>query len=372
MNLQNQVKLVLRHCGHAMVSTVHDRLNAIDRVLQDLLDQNTDSQKAQTALLQAGVHQVENLARIRAAIDNIASQLQMSLPVLEPAARETSSFLANQALRQVSVETSDYFSTNPQMGLLSFLYSHLPSRRAFDIGAHVGDVSEHLLETGYEVYAFEPYPQSYSRLRESLGARPGFHAFPFALGSASAELPLHLAIDRSPDSRYEDPTVFHSLAPHGMPAGLSFNGTVPVPVRTLSDLHNEGLVPPDAALVKIDTEGYDLEVIRGMGDYRYPVVMVEFWDANIPFADQGLRYTLDSMVGEMRQRGYLWYVVVYRVWGRNQTAFFCNHDRPVPESWGNILFFQEREIFSQAQQWCSAVLPRTYFKHVPANPRSKG
>jgi FkbM family methyltransferase len=257
------------------------------------------------------------------------------------------------------------------MGLLSFLYSYLPSRRAFDIGANVGDVSEHLLKTGYEVYAFEPYPRSYHRLQESLGARPGFHAFHFALGSANAELPLYLATDHSPDKRYEDPTVFHSLTPHGMPAGLSFHDMVPVPVRKLSDLHKEDLVPADAGLVKIDTEGYDLEVIRGMGDYRYPLVMVEFWDANIPFAEQGLRYTLDSMVWEMRQRDYLWYIVIYRVWGRNQTAFFCNHDRSVPGSWGNILFFREREVFIQAQQWCSAVLPRTYFKHVGASPESK-
>src|SRR5260370_29633626 len=70
------------------------------------------------------------------------------------------------------------------------------------------------------------------------------------------------------------------------------------------------------------------------------------------------------MVSEMRERGYFWYVVIYHVWGQNQIAFFCNHERPVPNSWGNIFFFQERETFLQAQQWCAAVLPRTYFRHV--------
>jgi FkbM family methyltransferase len=239
-----------------------------------------------------------------------------------------------------------------------------------DVGAHIGDVSEYLLNTGYEVYAFEPYPESYERLTKRLSGRSEFHGFNLALGSVTGELPLYTVRDSSPDNRYEDPTVFHSLAPHGMPAGLSFEKAIPVPIRRLSELHREGVVPRTASIVKIDTEGYDFEVILGMEDQRYPVVMVEFWDSAIPFATQGLRYTVKSIVGEMRQRGYLWSIVIYRVWGQNETAFFCNQDHSVPESWGNVLFFQERDLFAQAQQWCSAVLPRTYFKHMPASPKN--
>ncbi len=422
MDLTNRVKNLLRMCGHAMVSTIHDRLNVVDRVLQDIVDQSTHIANTQTALLQSELHLVEKMAQTGAELQqikgsvatqdaliaqNLASlksevhQLSVreqdpatpqslvsleseihrlevrlqtqdpgiaqSLASLESAARETKRFLADQSVRQVSVETSDYFATNPELGLLSFLYSYLPSRTVLDIGAHVGDVSEHLLKTGYEVYAFEPYPESFRRLNERLRSRSAFHPSNLALGSVSGEMPLHLVSDHSPDNQYEDPTVFYSLSKHGMPTDLIFQGSVPVKVRTLSELHHEGQVPEDVSLVKIDTEGYDLEVIRGMGDRRYPAVMVEFWDHNIPFAAQGLRYTLESMVCEMQQRGYFWYIVIYRLWGENHTAFFCNHDRSVPNSWGNILFFQDREVFAQAQNWCSAVLPRTYFKHVPAD-----
>jgi FkbM family methyltransferase len=549
MDLRNQVKQVLRHCGHALVSSVHDRLNGIEVMLQQILEQNTHIASTQTALLQSGVHLVENLARFRAEIaeaegrvslhlrnhavgkedlqalaaavaelresgpgredfqelgdriallqdilaqnteiassqtallqsgvetlgnlaqlrarieeveDRIAARVReycatkadaqalaaalsdarkvvagkaelealqeriqdldrsmrdafnansqavesvnggiekaqeagaaavrsgvekmldlsdtmrqataASMAVLEPAAHQAREFLANQSVRQVCVETSDYFFTNPELGLIAFLYSYLPTRTALDVGAHTGDVSEHLLNTGYEVYAFEPYPESYQRLTKRVGSRPEFHGFNVALGSVTGELPLYTVRDSSPDNRYEDPTVFHSLAPHGMPADLTFENAIPVPIRRLSELHREGVVPATASLVKIDTEGYDFEVILGMEDQRYPVVMVEFWDSAIPFAAQGLRYTVKSMVGEMRQRGYLWSIVIYRVWGQNETAFFCNQDRSVPGSWGNVLFFQDREIFAQAQQWCSAVLPRTYFKHIPASP----
>ncbi len=76
-------------------------------------------------------------------------------------------------------------------------------------------------------------------------------------------------------------------------------------------------------------------------------------------------YTLESLVGEMRQRGYLWQIVLYRIWGRNQTAYYSNHPKSVPNSWGNVVFFMDYGVFTQAQSWCSAALPRTYFKPAP-------
>jgi FkbM family methyltransferase len=443
MDLRSPVKQALRMCGHAMASTIHDRLNAVDSVLREILEQNTHIAATQTALLQSSVHLVESVSRLKSEMETRTGHLQQaeerllqsgvhlvenvaqlreemvqaegriaaqistggagdrtadridtleqemrtalesmermlsegeatqeatakSLAVMEPVAQETSTFLTDQSVRQVCVETSDYLATNPEVGLFSFLYSYVPSRVVLDIGAHIGDVSDQLLQTGYDVYAFEPYPPSYNRLTERLGGRPGFHALNWALGSRPGEAMLHVAEDLSSDKRYEDATVFNTLARHGMPEDVPFRDSIPVAIKRLADLHKEGIVPADAGLVKIDTEGYDLEVVRGMEEYRYPVVAVEFWDRQIPFAKEGLCYTVESMVGEMRQRGYPWYIVIYRIWGQNHTAYYCNHDRSVPWSWGNIVFFRDRELFVPAQQWCSAVLPRTYFKHVAA------
>ena len=348
-----QMERIRRESNHAFAEIAS--ANA-----QELAGHLAEAQEPGLAILRPTLACVLNLEREYSATRDI-------MAVLEPVARETRSFLANEAVRQVVVETSEYAFFNPELGLISFLYSHLPGRNAMDIGAHIGEVSNCMLNTGYEVYAFEPYPPSYSRLTERLKERKAFHPFNLALGAVDGQPPLYLVTDSTNDRRYDDPTVFHTLARHGMPEGLCFDGTATVPVKRLSDLHRGGVVPADISLVKIDTEGYDLEVIRGMEDHRYPVVCVEFWDTQIPFASDGLLYTLESMVREMGQRSYFWYVVLYRIWGRNQTAFFCNHDRPVPGSWGNIFFFRDHDTFQQAQQWCAAVLPRTYFKSVPAS-----
>jgi FkbM family methyltransferase len=397
MNVRDIVRRQLRRYGRAAVASVHERLDTVEQ-------QHAELACSQNALLQSSIHLLGTQARVHAELEVQLTEIRQSVDGLrrmcqglrEPneatrVALETSTCQAIESMRraleesaelstevlkvrqsldvaayQVCIETSDYAATNPEVGLMDFLYSYLPTRSAIDVGAHVGDVSQHLLKAGYYVYAFEPYPSSHARLVQRINGATGFRAFNMALGSASGEASLHVVVDSTDDRRFGDASVFNSLAPHGMPEGLSFSDSVSVPVTTLDDLHRQGMLPADVSLVKIDTEGFDLEVIRGMGEHRYAVVVAEYWDQRIPFAAEGLQYTLDSLVCEMRQREYFWYIVVYRVWGENVLAFFCNHDRAVPHSWGNIFFFRDQAVFARAQQWCSAVLPRTYFKPVAA------
>jgi FkbM family methyltransferase len=331
-------------------------------------------------LLQSEIYVVEQLRRLQTEMQQLEDGQRQHLQQLarQGAAltqsqrdaliemRQQFDRLRQDLPKQVCIETSDYGALNPETGLMQYLYSYLPSPKAIDIGAHLGDVSARLLQSGYEVFAFEPYAPTYGKLTQRLAGEPRFHPHNIAIGSVEGEFPLHLAADRSPQNVYDDATVFNSLAVHGMPDDLPFVDTVLVPVKNLASLHRAGTLPNDVGLVKIDTEGFDLEVIRGMEDFRYPVVLAEFWDAAIPFAKSGLLYTVECLVQEMRNRGYGWHIVIYRVWGQNHTAFYCNHDRSVPQSWGNIVFFQNFELFTQAQRWCAATLPPTYFKSAPA------
>ena len=345
-------------------------------MLQSRLDQVGESGSSQMASIRERIEQSSNLQSnlmqaVLARINSSASagRQQETIEALdrlqgyisEQAAQLTTSF-ENEVVQQVCIETNDYSLTNPEIGLISFLYSYLPNRRVIDIGAHNGEFSDALLSAGYEVYALEPAPAMYEKLIGRLAGRDGFHPFQFALGSGEGEMSLHSATDLSSSNVYGDTTVFSTLAPHGMPDDLPFTGSTTVRVRTLKNLHEEAVIPKEVGLVKIDTEGFDLEVIRGMEEYRYPVVAAEYWDSEIPFGKSGLLYTLGSLVAEMRSRGYLWHVVLFRIWGRNQIGYYCNHDKSVPNSWGNIFFFRDYAVFAQAQTWCSAVLPRVYFK----------
>jgi FkbM family methyltransferase len=388
MDVRLQVRQLLRMCGHALVRTVHERLDVLEHQNIELRHQTASIAETHGALLQSSIHVVENLHRLQnelrleqgvagqrnhllddlhtqiAAIVESQRALQEVVARLE---RDVIALRARESPRLVCVETSDYESRNPETGLMAFLFSSLRSPKALDIGAHVGQVSESLLNAGYEVYAFEPNPPVFEKLIGRIGGREGFHPFNFAIGASEGDLPLHLVTDRSDSKRYVDETAFSSLVSRAMPEDLPFTGKVNVPVKSLASLHRAEIIPKDVDLVKIDTEGFDLEVVRGMGDYRYPVVVAEFWGKDTPFGGEGVPHTLESLVVEMRRRDYPYHIVMYRPYGQDQLSYYCNFGRSMPETCGNIFFFREFEVFDRAQRWCSAVIPQTYFK--PALPR---
>ncbi len=261
----------------------------------------------------------------------------------------------------ITLPAEQFDLENPDVALLMYLSSYLPDRTALDVGANKGEVSQRLLDVGYEVYAFEPFPQTFAHLTRRLGDHRCFHASELAIGFVDGKMDLHIAADKSGVGKHLDSTdLYHSLVTHSMTDDLEFTGKIRVKVRSLDSLCREGAIPSKPGLIKIDTEGYDLEVIRGMGDCSSEVLMSEFWDTDMAFGRAGSMNRLDELVKELRPRGYEWYIVVYRVDGK-PISYYCNLPLSVKTSWGNVIFFKQRAIFQEALQWCSSVLPVTHF-----------
>jgi FkbM family methyltransferase len=257
-------------------------------------------------------------------------------------------------------ETGRQDLVSPELDLFAYLAPLLPSRTALDIGANVGDVSHALLAAGLTVHAFEPAPATFARLMERLGPVPEFSGHAIALGPSDGSAELRLASDAS-NVAYGDPSQYSTLLPQAGLEDLPFTETVSVPMRSLESLHQANEIPANVGLVKIDTEGFDLEVIRGMGDRTYPLVVAEFWDPECEFGRKGALNRLDEIVPEMRRRGYPWHLVIYRVWGRDEVAWYCNRSASVERSWGNAFFFRDRRLFGEARRWCASVLPGASF-----------
>lgn len=340
-------------------------LNQISGRLDDVQKKQNALTANDNSVLQALVYLVEGTQQLRESNkrhDDCIQELTQRLADLTRQVQE--SFRQQTEQSKLIVGTEQYDLLNPEIGLIQHLYSYLPTHKALDIGANVGEVSQRLLEAGYEVYAFEPSPETYDRLYERLGQRTNFHAYKLAIGANDCTMDLNLADDFSSSKIYKDATLFSSLTAHSMPEDLRFTSAVPVSVRSLESLRRAREIPTDVSLVKIDAEGFDCEVIRGMGKQRYPVVAAEFWDPEIEFAKSGAHNRLEDLVREMKEREYNWHIVIYRVWGKYQTSFYSNYMKSVERSWGNVFFFQDYALFAEAQRWCSAVLPPTYFKPV--------
>jgi FkbM family methyltransferase len=331
---------------------------SIQLVSKTLLQQIDTSSKNQQDILQKLVSEKiqEQIEPLLQSSENINEQRETLEKQFLNQAETTGSIS-----QRIVVKTNRSTLLHPELELMKYLYSYLPSRTAIDIGAHIGEVSANLLEVGYEVYAFEPYPPVFEQLCDRLRHYKQFHPHKFAIGSTDGILPLHIAEDCSEAGYpYGHPSLFNTLLPHTLPTALQFTRTVQVPVRSLSSLHQSMEIPCDVGLVKIDTEGFDAEVMNGMGDFNYSVVIAEFWDEKHAFGQSQTANKLKNLVSKMRQRHYHWHIVIHRT-GLYDASFYCNYPESVEESWGNVFFFQSHHIFMQAMKWCAAVLPETYF-----------
>jgi FkbM family methyltransferase len=329
----------------AVKDIILGRLEGIEHKADYLLENDTPILEGFINLTEGVADLASDIKSVHQQVESISQQFESFQQVYEPIRPKI-----------ISLSNSD-----PETRLMAYLYSYLPNRRAIDIGANIGDISEKLLESGYEIYAFEPFPEVFEKLKHRFDSSNQFHSYPVAVGSIDETREFYLAQDKTEESVYKDSALYNSLTKHSMPGDIVFVGSITVPVRSLESLHASGELPDDIGLVKVDTEGFDIEVLRGMGNYRYPVVVSEFWDAQFPFGLSEAYNRLDAMVGEMKTKGYYWHLVIYRVWGSDEVSFYCNYPNSVAKSWGNVFFFQDYGIFSVAAKWCSSVLGETHF-----------
>ena len=145
---------------------------------------------------------------------------------------------------------------------------------AIDVGAHYGEFSSFIISTGFfdRVISFEPNPESYLKLVNEVSStdKCGYQAINSALSDTSGTLDLYCDKD----------TATASLLNYD--SGYLANGTIEkcaVPVITLDDYLTSNPVAGKLQLLKIDTQGNDLSVIKGGGGTiaaHRPIIQTEF------------------------------------------------------------------------------------------------
>ncbi|MFO7605186.1 MAG: FkbM family methyltransferase [Desulfurivibrionaceae bacterium] len=146
---------------------------------------------------------------------------------------------------------------------LQLLFKSLDIDLVLDVGGNNGAYGLLLREFGYEgeIISFEPVQRCYARLlRHSVNDRH-WSAYNFALGPRKAEMTITV-----PES--DDFSSFLDVAPSAKEKWSEVFATVErevVRVERLDDVVAEmGLAPESRnVFLKLDTQGYDLEVLKG-------------------------------------------------------------------------------------------------------------
>lgn len=126
---------------------------------------------------------------------------------------------------------------------------------AVDVGAHVGLITLKLAELFDHVYAFEPADESFACLQENTKHLKNVSLFKLALGADRGQCDVEAVTDNSGDRQ------------------IAKVGSGPVHMSSL-----DYLLLQSCDLLKLDVQGYELEVLKGashtLAEHR-PVVIIE-------------------------------------------------------------------------------------------------
>jgi FkbM family methyltransferase len=330
------------------------------KVVKDLVLKRFDDIERKTDdLLENDTPLLEGTADLVKSVSNLVLEIRFIHQKVEAIYQEVET--VHQAYQLMQPRVIRSFDSTPETGLMTYLYSYLPNRQIVDVGANLGDLSERLLEVGYEVYAYEPLPMAFKKLENRLEVYRLFHPYSLALGSMDEVRDFYIPQSQARKEAERVFKPFGSLIKSRAQENIVTPDPIKVSVRSLESLHNSGELPHTIDLVKVGTKGYELEVLRGMGSCRYSVVVAEFWDAQLCFGLSQPLNRLVDMVAEMKNKDYCWYLVIYRVWGEEGVSFYCNQPKSLEKSWGNVFFFENYSVFLTAMNWCASILPKTQF-----------
>ncbi|MBL8189233.1 MAG: FkbM family methyltransferase [Acidobacteria bacterium] len=138
---------------------------------------------------------------------------------------------------------------------------HLPIRTIVDVGANTGQFARHIIQffPQARLFCFEPLAEPFAELQRWAAAQSGrVQAFNVALGAEDGEAQMFRHTEHSASSSLLVTTdVCNQLYPQ-----TRAQDTVPVKLTTLdAALGGQSLQPE--LLIKLDTQGYERQVIAG-------------------------------------------------------------------------------------------------------------
>jgi FkbM family methyltransferase len=168
---------------------------------------------------------------------------------------------AKAVLRRAGFELQRYDAQGSYAKRRQLLLDLLDIDTVLDVGAHAGEFGQSLRHAGYErqIVSLEPVGDLYSRLQSVAGVDSAWTCKQVAVGDRAGDTEIHISGNDGFSSSIREMAAAHEAAD----PSSAYVGSEKVEVTTLDQLGEEALDPSSRLFVKVDTQGYESEVIAG-------------------------------------------------------------------------------------------------------------
>ncbi len=210
------------------------------------------------------------------------------------------------AARQMGLDVNRYNAVeSAEARLFALLKTHRIDT-VIDVGANDGGYGSLLRRGGYDgtILSFEPLQEAHARLVATAQPDAQWHIHPRgALGSESGEVQIHVAGNSASSSILPMHETHAKAAPESRYVGVQT-----VRVQRLDDVRHEVIDRGNRILLKIDTQGYEMPVLRGAEQLLPRVAGVQLELSLTPLYEGQVLYL--EMIQWMQARGFdLWNLI---------------------------------------------------------------
>ena len=182
-----------------------------------------------------------------------------------------------------------------QVAQLVAVLEHFRISCVLDVGANVGQYGALLREWGYRrrIVSFEPQAEARRALERRAAAAPDWQVAPrMALGAREGEVELEVSAESDMSSILPQGALLRRLSPSSAVVRKET-----APLRRLDAVAGSYLTPDDRVFLKIDTQGYEAEVLAGAAGLLERLAGIQLEMALVPLyqGERPFRATLDEL-----------------------------------------------------------------------------
>ena len=179
-----------------------------------------------------------------------------------------------------------------------------------DVGANRGQYASELREKfGYKnrIVSFEPMKKAFELLTQEMGDDSAWIGKNWALGSESGEQSINIAGNSASSSMLDILPAHTKAAPRS-----AYVDSETTKVCTLDEVLSEFVEPEQTTLLKVDTQGYEMEVLKGASNSLSKIAALQIELSLTPLYDGAPLF--ENVVAHVRTAGFVPYWFLPGFW----------------------------------------------------------